>query len=79
LLLFWSLGYLAFRCLLQFVLLRPRSEGFKELEIVVLRHELSVLRSSLDDARSPDAPLERPPRSNLCTASPTPGMRSTAA
>jgi putative transposase len=29
---------------LQLVLLRPRSEGFKELEIVVLRHELSVLR-----------------------------------
>jgi transposase InsO family protein len=26
------------------MLLRPRSEGFKELEIVVLRHELSVLR-----------------------------------
>jgi Homeodomain-like domain len=26
------------------VLLRPRSEDFKELEIVVLRHELSVLR-----------------------------------
>jgi putative transposase len=26
------------------LLLRPRSEGFKELEIVVLRHELSVLR-----------------------------------
>jgi putative transposase len=42
--LFWSLGYLAFRCLLQLVLLRPRSEDFKELEIVVLRHELSVLR-----------------------------------
>ncbi len=41
---FWSLSYLALRCLLQFVLLRPRSEGFKELEIVVLRHELSVLR-----------------------------------
>ena len=40
----WSLGYLVFRCLLQLVLLRPRSEGFKELEIVVLRHELSVLR-----------------------------------
>src|SRR5438876_4474754 len=30
--------------MLQLVLLRPRSEGFKELEIVVLRHELSVLR-----------------------------------
>jgi putative transposase len=42
--LFWSLGYLALRCLLQLVLLRPRSEGFKELEIVVLRHELMVLR-----------------------------------
>jgi hypothetical protein len=42
--LFWSLGYLALRCLLQLVLLRRRSEGSKELEIVVLRHELSVLR-----------------------------------
>lgn len=41
---FWSLGYLALRCLLGLVVLRPRSEGFKELEIVVLRHELSVLR-----------------------------------
>ncbi len=41
---FWSLVYLALRCLSQLVLLRPRSEGFKELEIVVLRHELSVLR-----------------------------------
>jgi len=30
--------------LLQLVLLRPQSEGSKELEIVVLRHELSVLR-----------------------------------
>jgi hypothetical protein len=42
--LFWSLGYLALRCLLQLALLRTRSEDFKELEIVVLRHELSVLR-----------------------------------
>jgi len=42
--LFWSLCYLALRWLLQLVLLRPRSEEFKELEIVVLRHELSVLR-----------------------------------
>jgi putative transposase len=42
--LLWSLGYLAVRCLLQLVLLRPRSERVKELEIVVLRHELSVLR-----------------------------------
>jgi putative transposase len=42
--LFWPFCYLMFRCLLQLVSLRPRSEDFKELEIVVLRHELSVLR-----------------------------------
>jgi hypothetical protein len=42
--LFWSLCYLASRCVLQLVFLPPRSEDFKELEIVVLRHELSVLR-----------------------------------
>jgi putative transposase len=42
--LFWSLCYLALRCMLQLVLLRRRSDDFKELEIVVLRHELSVLR-----------------------------------
>jgi hypothetical protein len=42
--LFWSLCYLALRCLLQLVLLRRRSDQFKELEIVVLRHELAVLR-----------------------------------
>jgi putative transposase len=42
--LFWSVCYLALRCLLQLVLLRPRSEESKELEILVLRHELSVLR-----------------------------------
>ncbi len=41
---FWSFSYLVCRCLLQLVLLRRRSEACKELEIVVLRHELSVLR-----------------------------------
>lgn len=40
----WSFSYLVCRCLLQLVLRRRRSESFKELEIVVLRHELSVLR-----------------------------------
>jgi putative transposase len=40
----WSLCYMVIRCVLQLVSLRPRSEDFKELEIVVLRHELSVLR-----------------------------------
>jgi putative transposase len=42
--LFWSLCCVALRCLLQLILLRPRSQEFKELEIVVLRHELAVLR-----------------------------------
>jgi putative transposase len=40
----WSLSYMLVRCVLQLVFLRPRSREFKELEIVVLRHELSVLR-----------------------------------
>ena len=33
--------------MLQLVLLRPRSQDFKELEIVVLRHELAVLRRQM--------------------------------
>ncbi len=45
---FLSFWYLAFRCVLQLVLLRPRSTEFKELEIVVLRHQLAVLRRQTD-------------------------------
>jgi putative transposase len=60
--LFWSLGYLTLRCLLQLVFLRPRSEGFKELEIVVLRHEVSVLR------RQVGRPQQRPSDRILLTA-----------
>ncbi len=41
---FWSFGYLVLRSVLQLVSLCPRPEEFKELEIVVLRHALSVLR-----------------------------------
>jgi putative transposase len=39
-----SLIYLFARRLLELVVLRFRTRAFQELEIVVLRHELSVLR-----------------------------------
>jgi transposase InsO family protein len=42
--LLWSLCYLVLRRVLQLAALRFRSEEFKELEIVVLRHELAVLQ-----------------------------------
>jgi putative transposase len=42
--LFWSLCYLGCRCVLQLMFLRPRPREFKDLEIVVLRHELALLR-----------------------------------
>ena len=41
---FVSLGYLVLRWLLQFVAVRVRSHEWKELEIIVLRHELAILR-----------------------------------
>jgi hypothetical protein len=45
--LFWSLCYLVLRRLLQLAALRFRSDESKELEIVLLRHELAVLRRQL--------------------------------
>lgn len=39
-----SLIYLALRRVFELALLRCRSQEFRELEIVVLRHELAVLR-----------------------------------
>ena len=39
-----SFCYLVLRRLLQLAALRVRSNEFKELEIVVLRHELAILR-----------------------------------
>ncbi len=44
---FWSFCYLVLRRLLQLAALRFRPDEFKELEIVVLRHELAVLRRQL--------------------------------
>jgi putative transposase len=55
--LFWSLCYLALRRVLQLAALRFRSEEFKELEIVVLRHELAVLRRQV--ARPELRPADR--------------------
>jgi transposase len=39
-----SLCYVLVRWLLEFVTLRARSKEFQELEIIVLRHELAILR-----------------------------------
>jgi putative transposase len=41
---FFSLCYQMFRWVFQLATLRLRSTGFKNLEIVVLRHELAILR-----------------------------------
>ncbi len=50
-----SLVYLLFRRALAVAALRPRSGEFKELEIVVLRHELVVLRRQVARPRLEDA------------------------
>jgi len=55
--LFWSLCYVVLRRVLQLAALRLRSEAFKELEIVVLRHELTVLRRQV--ARPELRPADR--------------------
>jgi putative transposase len=50
----WSFVYLAVRSLFALLLLFGRSERSKELEILVLRHELTLLRR-----RSGRPPIER--------------------
>ena len=40
----WSLAYLVVRRLFELIVVCCRSSGSKELEILVLRHELSILR-----------------------------------
>jgi putative transposase len=60
----WSFVYLAIRSLFALVLLLGRSDRSKELEILVLRHELAVLRR-----RSGRSRIERADRALLATLS----------
>jgi putative transposase len=55
--LLWLLCYVVLRRVLQLAALRLRSQEFKELEIVVLRHELAVLRRQV--ARPELRPADR--------------------
>jgi putative transposase len=62
--LLWSFAYLAVRSLLALVVLVGRSSRSKELEILVLRHEIEVLRR-----QSPRARLARADRAFLAALS----------
>ncbi len=53
----WSFVYLAFCRLFQLVVLLCRSERSKELEILLLRHELAILRRQ--PRRAPVRPVDR--------------------
>ena len=52
-----SFCYVLLRWLLEFVALRARSSEFKDLEIVILRHELAILRRT--KRRPPTTAVDR--------------------
>ena len=54
-----SLCYVSLRWLFEFVARRVRSREFKELEIMVLPHELAILRRSGDHRRWPGGARRR--------------------
>jgi hypothetical protein len=54
----WSFVYLALRRLLELMVLCWRSTDAKEVEILVLRHQLAILRPPAPTAAAP-APLPR--------------------
>jgi putative transposase len=66
----WSFAYLAVRSLFAFVLLLGRSDRAKELEILVLRHELTVVRRGCRPPRI--EPADRALLATLSRALPRP-------
>jgi len=68
-----SLCYLVLRRVIQIAALRFRSNDLKELEIVVLRHELAILPATHPPARDD---VDRPPLP--CGGQPSPAARTLA-
>ncbi len=64
----WSLAYLGLCRLLQLIVLLCRSECSKELEILLLRHELAILRRQ--PRRAPVRPVDRAVLAALARALP---------